>query len=132
MKSLTIFALSLIIIINLSCSRSVELVNYLPINDSINIRIKEKYNLHSKSYLNQKSEKYLSLKQWLSENIDNWKPTPVTYAAVLMDVFIQYDDFTFFYSKNGNFVVINYKDENNKFHQITKVIKEGELDFLLK
>jgi len=73
------------------------------------------------------SEKWKEFIHFMTNNKDNWKSTPASYIS---DFNVQQNDFHLLGWENGNGVVISFKDKNGKIRQMTKEIKNGEIDFL--
>jgi hypothetical protein len=75
------------------------------------------------------SEKWLKLIDFTKDNVDGWSSSPASYIS---DIMITQGEFRLLFWKSKDAVVIGYVDKNGKGQQYRKIIRKGELNFLIK
>ena len=116
----------------LSCQRDIELNEVINQNSQFILtqiiqKVESKQSDFKIDTLRINSEKWKGLINFMSNNKNNWKPTPASYIS---DFYIEQNEFKLVGWKDGKTVVISYKDKSGKIEQLTKEIIEGELNFL--
>lgn len=77
---------------------------------------------HCGSIINRDSAEYIELKNWLYSNQEDWNNTPVSY--IQKDTYIS-DAISV--NVVDNSVVVNYKNHNGTWNQVTRQKKSNEL-----
>ena len=118
----------------LSCQRNIELNEIIKqdLPFILTQRIQKDESEHSDfkiDTLRIDSKKWKEFISFMTNNKDNWKSTPASYIS---DFYITQNDFRLIGWKDGKSIVMSFKDKNGKIRQLTKEIKNGEIDFLTK
>ena len=107
------------------CTTDVDLINYIDIDAPLTLSRQE--NKLQTEKLDNHSEKYLQFIEWAKNNTSDWTSTPATYISTTV---VSQGDFRLVYNKD--YVVVSFIDKDQKARQLSKAVKLGELDFLLK
>lgn len=118
----------------ISCNGQININDYLDSSRPIQIKIDDKTDSISilntpKLTITKEDKKFKDLILWGNRTLDKWKSTPASYA--MADLYVTQDDFHLRYWKSG-FVVVEFKDKERKQRQMTRKVKDGEFDFLIK
>lgn len=77
---------------------------------------------HCDSIINRDSAEYIELKNWLNSNQQGWNNTPTTYVPMNT-----YSSDTMSINVIDDGVVVNYKQDNGNWSQVTRQKKTNEL-----
>jgi len=77
---------------------------------------------HCDSIINRDSAKYIELKNWFNSNQQGWNNTPATYVPMVI-----YNSDTMSVNVMDSGVVVNYKQGNSNWNQVTRQKKTNEL-----
>lgn len=117
-----------------SCAKTIEFGKIIDKSKSFEIK-KDIRKTQTKSIykreIRTKSKKWEQFNNWLNNNKDGWKSTPISY---LTEITITQDEFglLFFNDEKDESVVIYYTDEQGEGKQYQKKIEKGELDFIIE
>lgn len=93
----------------------------------ISRNVNTKSELFRMDTLQVNSDKWNGFVQIAEIDSGNWEPVFTSFNS---DYYIKQNNFTLLFWKDGQFVVVNFIDENGKVKQLSKRITKGEYDFL--
>lgn len=130
MKKLKHLGLYTLILLCLSCTENLKLTDYVDSKQSfelVDIRKVEKNLTGKKKEISKGSEVHNKLIEWIKNNRDDWKSTPVSYIA---SISVTQNDFKLIYLNDSESVVVSYKNLKGEMKQYVKGVEKGDLNFL--
>jgi hypothetical protein len=133
---ISISILTLVSISLVSCSKTLNIVDYISTDKPIVISLGNNNREDSMRFFNVKtmelersSDKFSRLATWGQSNSKKWKWTPGTFVAA--DIYVTLDDFHLLYYKNGS-VVVDFKGKEGKYRQFSRQVSPGGIGLSIK